>query len=109
MNILFVCSMAKIRSRTAAMMCKTASNETKYCGTDADADILITQELVDWADKIILMERHHRGKVRRKFKGQSHKMEVWGIEDKYEFMEDSLCHIINRKKGKLVWGDLDYD
>lgn len=108
-NILFVCSQAKLRSRTAAIVCKNASNSTKYCGTDADADVPITQELVDWADVIILMEQHHRNKVRRKFKGQSHKMQVWGIEDKYDFMDDVLCHIINRKKGGLFWGELDYD
>ncbi len=108
-NILFVCSQAKIRSRTAAIMCKTASNETKYCGTDVDADVPIARDMVDWADHIILMEQSHRNKVRRKFKGHSSKMQVWNIEDKYYFMEEELCHIINRKKGKLVWGDLDYD
>lgn len=105
-RLLFVCTLARMRSKTAAALCKIADNETLYCGTAPDADIPVTKELLDWADVVVLMENCHRSKIRRKWSGYSHKMLVWGIPDEYCYMDDTLCHIINRKKPYLIGGDV---
>ena len=94
MNVLFVCSMARLRSRTASTCFPGTSD---YAGTDADADKPITKALTDWADKIVCMETRHRSKVRRKFKGLSHKIEVWSIPDDYGFLDKDLVTILERK------------
>ena len=90
MNILFICTLGRMRSKTAASLFKGS----KYAGTDSNADVKVTQELMDWADKIVCMENSHRSKLRRKFKGYSHKMEVWNIEDIYDYGDDSLVAIL---------------
>jgi predicted protein tyrosine phosphatase len=101
MNILFVCTMARLRSKTASDLFQSVTNPCKYAGTDSEADIKITKELMDWADKIVCMEIHHRGKLRRKFKGYSPKMTVWDIPDIYEHMDDGLVSKLKIKYKKL--------
>lgn len=101
MNTLFVCSMARLRSKTACDLFQSVTNPCKYAGTDADADIKITKELMDWADRIVCMEIHHRGKLRKKFKGYSSKMMVWDIPDIYEYMDDELVSKLRMKYNKL--------
>ena len=34
--------------------------EVSSAGTEISAQVVLTQELLDWADSIIVMERHHR-------------------------------------------------
>jgi len=87
--------MARLRSKTAAQ--SLGGFEKDYAGTDRDADRPITKEQMDWADIIVCMENHHRSKLRRKYKGYSHKMQVWNIPDDYDYMDDTL---IMRLRGK---------
>jgi len=106
MNILFVCSMGRLRSKTAAHSLCSAVHEVDYCGTDRDADRPITLDKVEWADKIICMERCHRNKLRRRYKGQSHKIQVWDIPDDYGYMDDVLVVILRGKYEYYVgYGD----
>ena len=95
---LFVCSMARMRSKTAAHCLLTVDGD--YAGTDSDADKKATKELMDWADVIVCMEMRHRSKLRRRFKGYSHKMQVWNIPDEYDYLDDVL---IMRLRGKLSY------
>lgn len=89
-NYLFVCSMGRHRSKTGAHVFGG-----KYCGTDQDADVRATPELMEWADHIVCMENRHRDKLRRKAKGHSHKMFVLGIPDEYVFLAPELVHLIS--------------
>lgn len=104
MKILFVCSMGRFRSRTAAMCLKAAWNEVRYCGTDKYADVKVTEDDLIWADVIVCMETHHRSKLRRKWKGYSHKMQVWGIPDVYGLLDDELVHKLKVKSENLLEG-----
>lgn len=101
MNILFVCSMGRYRSRTACMCLYSRDVSMKFCGTDADADVRITKELADWADIIVCMENRHKSKIRRKWKGLSHKMRVWNIPDVYGLLDDELVHTLRVKYERL--------
>jgi predicted protein tyrosine phosphatase len=100
MNVLFVCSMARLRSKTAYSLALGSHIEKDYCGTDADADRPVTKSMVEWADKIICMESCHKSKLRRKYRGYSHKMQVWDIPDEYEYSDDVLIMLIRRKSDK---------
>lgn len=79
--------MARLRSKTAHHYYLGLS---RYAGTDSDADVKVTKDDLEWADKIVCMEMRHRSKLRRKFKGFSHKMVVWNIPDDYEYMDRGL-------------------
>ena len=102
MKILYVCSMGKYRSRTAAICTKAAWNDIRFGGTDKDAEIRITPEDIIWADVIVCMESSHRNKIRRKVKGISTKIQVWNIPDIYGLLDDELCHLVKRKFEDLV-------
>lgn len=97
MNILFVCSQGKIRSRTACITLKAAWNEVRYCGTDNDAEVPIRREDVDWAHVIVCMEKEHQEALLTRWPQHSSDILVWNIPDKYYLLEDELCHILRRK------------
>lgn len=102
MKALFICSMAKYRSRTAAITLHGECDEVRYAGTDKEADIKVTEDDLKWATHIICMENHHRSKLRRKWSGYSHKMVVWNIPDIYYLLEDELVHKVRVKFMKLL-------
>ena len=91
--------MARLRSKTAAHC--LLDFQTDYAGTDQRADKKVTLELMEWADVVVCMENHHRSKLRRKFKGFSHKMRVWNVPDEYDYMSDSLVNLVRRKSLEL--------
>lgn len=90
--------MARLRSKTAAHC--IGGIESDYAGTDSDSDKPVTKSLMDWADKIVCMENFHRSKLRRRFKGYSHKMTVWNIPDDYGYMDDLLVVRLRRNAEK---------
>lgn len=93
-NKLFICSIAKSRSKTSFNI-----YGGDYAGTDSDAIRPVTSEQIKWADTIYCMERRHRSKLRRKFKGISGKIKVLNIPDEYEFMEPRLVSMLVLKLG----------
>jgi len=63
-NYLFVCSQNRLRSPTAEQIfADVADFATASAGTNNDAENPLTDELVEWADFIFVMERQHRNKV----------------------------------------------
>lgn len=74
----------------------------RYAGTDKDADIRVCEDDLEWADVIVCMESCHRNKLRRKWKGYSHKMQVWGVPDIYFLLEDELVHKLKVKSENLL-------
>ena len=89
LKVLFVCSMAKMRSKTAAEEFKEYF-DTLYAGTSVDATIKVGKDILDWADIIYCMEKCHRDRIRRKFSGYSKKIKVLDIEDIYEYDDPML-------------------
>ncbi len=61
MRILFVCSRNKWRSRTAETIFKNnGMHEIRSAGTENSAKIRISQNMINWADKIYVMESKHQ-------------------------------------------------
>ena len=100
MNILFVCTANKLRSPTAAaIFADTDGINVHSAGLDPAAPQPVTDELVAWADRIYVMENHHRNKLRKKFRAAlgSRPVITLGIPDEYEFMQPELIAILKRR------------
>ncbi len=86
---LFVCSQNKLRSPTAEQIFSARTDiEVSSAGTNNDAEKPIDSEQVEWADLIVVMEKHHRDKLQRRFSCalKSKRVIVIDVPDKYEFM-----------------------
>jgi predicted protein tyrosine phosphatase len=97
MNILFVCSMNKWRSRTAETIFRNnQKHHIKSAGTDNDARIKITEKLIDWADLIFVMEKRHRERLHEKFRSITDAKEIiiLDIPDDYQYMDPELIEIL---------------
>lgn len=104
-NILFICSANKDRSATAdqyfsekhpSLNFDSAGTNEKICfqlGTN-----FISQELVEWADCIFVMEQKHEQFVRNQFRlQQTTSLRVLGIQDIYSFMDSALIQVLENK------------
>lgn len=91
MNILFVCSRNQWRSRTAETIFKdNQDHHVRSAGTERDARIKVTENLIRWAELIFVMEKRHRQRLEEKFNSLLHdkKIVVLDIEDNYEYMDE---------------------
>jgi predicted protein tyrosine phosphatase len=68
---------------------KSAGLSQKYCKKHGTT--LCTPELLDWADKIFVMEHSHLLRI-TKYSGESYlnKIQVLNIEDIYKYMQPEL-------------------
>ena len=99
MKILFICNQGENRSRTAAEVWKNLHplHQVKYAGFYNR----FNTRLLDWADKIIVFERHHEDELKSfdyKHWGKSYNI---SIDDMYTYNSASLINIL-KKKLKLI-------
>lgn len=92
--ILFVCSQARIRSRTAEVLAVRAGFDARCCGTDPDALVPINDHLIRMSELIVCMEDHHAGAVREFMHAEGKTIVVLGIEDIYEPFSDRLLAVL---------------
>jgi protein-tyrosine phosphatase len=93
MNILFVCSRNKWRSRTAEAIFKNNhDHKFRSAGTEKDARIKINEKLIGWADIIFVMEKNHKQRLQDKFPELMTEKQIiiLDIEDKYQYMDEEL-------------------
>jgi predicted protein tyrosine phosphatase len=96
-RLLFLCSQNKLRSPTAeAIFSNYEGIEVDSAGLNNDAVVPLSEEQVEWADVIIVMEKSHRNRLSKKFKpavsGKS--VVVLGIPDEYDYMDDELIRLL---------------
>ena len=100
MHILFVCGKNRRRSPTAEQIFADHPGiEVASAGLSADADELLTAELVEWADLIFVMERAHRRKLQTQFKPSLRGARIVCLDspDRYEFMDPELAALLRAK------------
>jgi predicted protein tyrosine phosphatase len=111
--ILFVCSQAFLRSRTAEILATMGGAiDVRSCGTDSNAQVPVNKELVMSAEVIYCMEIHHREKVRKRFSkfvrasDLDKKTKILHIEDEYDRFDpvlvDNLINSVNRYDPELA-------
>ncbi len=102
MNILFVCSRNKWRSRTAETVFKNNGSHTvRSAGTELSARIRVNQGLLNWADSILVMEDKHKRKLLEQFSCDEEKIDVLDIPDEYQYMDEDLIEILQVKLADL--------
>ena len=98
-----------MRSRTAEELYRGDTRfSVKSAGTSIFAQVIINEDLVEWADHIVVMERHHEDKIRKKFSQQRDKMKIHslGIPDIYYFMDKTLMSLIKERFDKLYESEI---
>ncbi len=93
MNILFVCSKNKWRSRTAETIFKNSRNHAvKSAGTSPNARVKLSESHLSWADLVFVMEEKHSQIIGQKFQSNSFgdKIIVLDIPDNYKYMDEEL-------------------
>lgn len=68
LQVLFVCEGNRHRSPTAEQLyADTPGIQTRSAGLSSFARVQVTDELLEWADVVFVMERHLRGLLRQRF------------------------------------------
>jgi predicted protein tyrosine phosphatase len=102
-KLLFVCSANKLRSPTAEhVFSRRQDIEVASAGTNSDADIPITAELIAWADLIAVMEKVHRTKLQKRFRSElkDKRLICLDIPDNYAFMDIELIQLLKEKMSR---------
>lgn len=96
-RILFLCSQNKLRSPTAeAIFADHPALEVDSAGLNNDAEVPLSNEQIEWADLIIVMEKPHRARLNQKFKSSlaGKRIAVLNIPDNYEYMDPALISLL---------------
>ena len=95
-NILVVCGRNKKRSRTAEHIFKNDNRfNIRSAGLSPKSDRKISENDLNWADLVFVMETGHRSKIRGLYRHlELPTIEVLNIADDYEFMDDELIEIL---------------
>ena len=64
MKLLFICNQNENRSKTAELVFKD-SFETRSAGLSNEYPV--TEDQLEWADKVVVMEGHHRKEISKRF------------------------------------------
>lgn len=109
MKILFLCTANENRSRTAEFYfqqrypqhnIRSAGLSAKECNRSGGR--LCSKELLDWADKIFVMEKKHRQRIEQYMAdAYNQKITTLNIEDIYKFMEQKLIKVLAIKTGQI--------
>lgn len=100
MNVLFICSLNKIRSLTAEQLFQNYPGlSVCSAGTQSNARLVVNRSMIDWAEVIIVMENEHREKIENVFKTslRNKKIHCLDIGNEYEYMDENLIEILKRE------------
>lgn len=99
-RLLFVCTFNMSRSFTAERLFHDhARYDVRSAGTHHSAITLVDAELLGWADRIIVMEEHHRECLADRFPALVPGKPVLclGIPDDYQPLADDLVTILTER------------
>jgi predicted protein tyrosine phosphatase len=91
-----LCSRNQMRSPTAEQVFASWPGiRVASAGLDPKCQEPVTPELLNWAEVIFVMERHHRNKLLKQFRAsiKNQKIVVLGITDDYEYMDARLVKL----------------
>lgn len=95
-NILFVCTLNKMRSATAEAIYK---NDIRFNVKSAGIHIIalnkLNNELIIWADYILVMEVMHINFIKNKFSVNINKLVCLNIDDEFDYMDKELIKRLN--------------
>lgn len=104
-KLLFVCTINKMRSRTAHEIFKDDNRFlVNSAGTDSESTQIISRDLLEWADTIIVMEKYHRNKIRKLYPDiyENKKIVCLYISDDYEYMQPELISLLKYRLNDVI-------
>ncbi|MFT2719564.1 low molecular weight protein tyrosine phosphatase family protein [Deinococcus sp. A31D244] len=99
LRVLFVCAQNRLRSPTAEAVFRGVDGwEVASAGTNRDAGVPVSRDLLEWADVAVCMEKRHRDILRQRFRGAlpDDRILILGIPDDFEFMDEELVRQLCR-------------
>ena len=110
-HILFVCSANKDRSKTAedhfsekypGFYFLSAGTNQKIC--EQEGTSFLTDDMLDWASRVYVMEEKHRQWIKTHFKhNYGQKIVVLNIPDVYQYFQKELIVLLDQKlAGKFI-------
>ncbi len=104
LRVLFICSRNRLRSPTAEGIFAAPDIETDSAGLASDADCVLSEEQVEWADLIFVMERQHRVKLKKSFAAslQGKRIVCLDVPDRFQYMQPELVELLPRKVGPYL-------
>lgn len=105
MNILFICSANKVRSLTAELQFATLYPEHSFASAGTNPKLvqqagttMLTEDMLEWADKVYVMEKKHKDLINKHLKKKfTKKIKVLRIKDVYKFNQKELKDILKKK------------
>lgn len=104
-RLLFLCSRNQWRSPTAEVVYQNDPRvEVRSAGVSASAKRRVTEKLLLWADRVLVMEREHKQRLREQFPDLFHdlRIDVLDIPDDYPFMDSELVTLIRSRVEPLL-------
>jgi len=99
-RLLFLCSQNRLRSPTAeAIFAEYPGVEVDSAGLDRAAEVPLSEEQLEWADVIIVMEPSHRTRLNRRFRHalRGKQIAVLDIPDRYACMDPELVELLKSR------------
>jgi predicted protein tyrosine phosphatase len=104
-KLLFVCSCNRDRSPTAEALYRSYPRlETQSAGTSKYAASALTEQMVQWADIVVVMEPCHEDYIQENFHKAAEGKTIFclNIPDRYRFMDAELIRLIGEKTDSLL-------
>ena len=78
--------------------------ECASAGLNNGAENPLSQELIEWADLIFVMERAHKSKLSRDYRPHLHGKRVISLDipDKYKYMDPALIQLLRVKVDRFL-------
>ena len=105
MRLLFLCSRNQWRSPTAEKVYQNDPRmEVRSAGTSASARCRVSEKLLLWADRVMVMDHEHKQRLREMFPEivRDLHIDVLDIPDDYEFMNPELVELIRERVEPLL-------
>ncbi len=105
MRLLFLCSRNQWRSPTAEKVYQNDPRvEVRSAGVSASARCRVSENLLRWADRVLVMEHAHKQRLREQFPElvPDLRIDVLDIPDDYEFMNPELVTLIRERVEPLL-------
>lgn len=104
-RLLFLCSRNQWRSPTAEEVYRADPRvEVRSAGVSPSAKRRVSESLLRWADRVLVMEHKHKARLRTQFPGLLHdlRITVLDIADDYQFMDPELVTLIRARVEPLL-------
>ena len=100
LKVLFVCTANRMRSRTAETLYENDRRfEVRSAGTSMLAERVVDEDILSWADWIVVMEEAHRRRIQRNFRKTVKNKVIISLDipDIYYYMDPTLMRDIKAR------------